>query len=88
MFSKNDRKNDESITQNCVVHYTGACWYGDYNLNLNWIYCFWPTDYESNDIARVRSFANGSYGMPMPSEASPLAAIGYHCYQCHANVYR
>ena len=36
----------------------------------------------------VRSFANGTNGMPMPSEVSPLADIGFHWYQCYANVYQ
>ena len=39
------------------------------------------------NTACVRSFANGTNCIPMPSEILPLAVIGYHWYRWYANGY-
>ena len=39
-------------------------------------------------MAYIRGFANGTNGMPMTFEVSPLAAIGYHSYLKYANGYQ
>ena len=39
------------------------------------------------NTACVRSFANGTDGIPMPSEVLPLAVTRYHWYQWYANGY-